>query len=269
MILACPVRTCRQPLSNEGRRYVCPNAHSFDIARSGYVNLLGPQDRKSKAPGDTATAVAARRRFLDRGHAAPLVESIVRALPLHEGDAFLDAGCGEGHHLAAFRDAYRIDGCGVDISIPAIDLAARRHPECLWVVANADRVLPFADASFDAIATITARLSPVEFRRLLRPTGRLLVVIPGADDLIELREMAQGEGVERDRTERTIAMFAPLFSLVSHAHLEHRAHLVRDDIADVMESSYRGLRERERQRLATIDAADVTFSRDLMVFAPL
>lgn len=269
MTLICPVRTCRQPLSKEQRRYVCPNAHSFDIARSGYVNLLGPQDRKSKTPGDRAAAVAARRRFLDRGHAAPLVESIVGALPLRNGDAFLDAGCGEGHHLAAFRDAYRIDGCGVDISIPAIDLAARRYPECLWVVANADRILPFPDRSFDALATITARLNPAEFHRLLKPDGRLLVVIPGADDLIELRELAQGEGVERDRTARTIAMFAPHFSLVSSEHITQRTELDREDIADVMESSYRALRARERERLAAIESAEATFSRDLMVFAPL
>lgn len=251
----------------EERRFVCPNRHAFDIARSGYVNLLGPQDRRSKSPGDTAPAVAARRRFLDRGHAAPLVAAIVRALPMQQGEALLDAGCGEGHHLAAFRDAYRIDGCGVDISIPAIDLAARRHPECLWIVANADRRLPFADASFDAVATITARLHPAEFRRLLRPGGRLLVVIPGADDLIELRELSQGARLERDRTARTIAMFAPGFSLLSHEHASHRAHLDRDDISDVMESSYRGLRTKERERLATIDSAEVTLSRDVMVFA--
>jgi len=186
---------------------------------------------------------------------------------MREGEALLDAGCGEGHHLAAFRAAYRIDGCGVDISIPAIDLAARRYADSLWIVANADRMLPFAEASFDAVASITARLNPPEFRRLLRPGGRLLVVIPGATDLVELRELTQGARVERDRTERTIDMFAPHFALVSHEHVTHQTKLDRTDIADVMESSYRGLRARERERLATIESADVTLSRDVVVFA--
>ncbi len=208
-MLLCTVRDCRAPLVLEERRYVCANAHAFDIARSGYVNLLQPQDKRSKTPGDTPEAVAARRRFLERGHAAPLVDGIVRALPLREGDALLDAGCGEGHHLAAFRHAYGVDAHGTDISVPAIELAARRYRDCSWVVANADRFLPYADGSFRAVASITARMNPEEFRRVLAPEGTLLVVIPGADDLIELRAAILGERIERNRVERTVATFAP------------------------------------------------------------
>lgn len=266
MTLLCPVRDCRQPLEKLERRLACTNLHSFDIARSGYINLLQPQDRRSREPGDTAAAVAARRRFLDRGHAKPLVDAIVRALPMRAGDTLLDAGCGEGHHLAAFREAYGIAGSGIDISIPAIDLAARRHPDCQWVVANADRLLPWPDESFDAVMSITARMNVNEFRRVLRPGARLLVVIPGAEDLVELRELAQGERVMRDRSERTIETFAPQFSLVSHEHVAHRVTLDRESIDDVMSASYRGLRSRERERLASVDSAEVTLSRDLLLF---
>ena len=61
-MLLCTVRNCRRPLHREGQRVVCQRGHSFDYARSGYLNLLQPQDRKSKNPGDSAAAVAARRR---------------------------------------------------------------------------------------------------------------------------------------------------------------------------------------------------------------
>ena len=44
-----------------------------------------------------------------------------------------------------------------------------------WVVANADRFVPFADASFTVVQSITARMNPAEFRRVLRDDGRLLV----------------------------------------------------------------------------------------------
>lgn len=266
MHLLCSVRTCHQPLALRERMYVCANGHVFDVARSGYVNLLQPQDRRSNAPGDTPQAVAARRRFLERGFAAPLVDAIVEALPLRSGDTLLDAGCGEGHHLGAFRGAYAIEGHGVDISVPAIELAAKRHRDCTWVVANADRFLPYADASFHAVASITARLNPEEFRRVLAPGGTLLVVLPGAGDLIELRTAVLGERVERDRTRRTIEQFAPLFTLERHARIEHRAELDRDAIADVMSSSYRGLRAREREKLDTLTAMNVTLSRDLLLF---
>jgi 23S rRNA (guanine745-N1)-methyltransferase len=265
-MLLCSVRNCRTPLVLDGRRYVCANAHAFDIARSGYVNLLQPQDKRSKTPGDTPEAVAARRRFLDHGHAAPLVEAIVRALPMQEGQALLDAGCGEGHHLAAFRRAYRVDAYGIDISVPAIELAARRDRDCSWVVGNADRFLPYPDATFRAVASITARMNPEEFRRVLAPDGTLLVVIPGADDLVELRQAILGERIERDRADRTAATFASLFTLERHERIAHTVMLDRESMLDVMSSSYRGLRARERAALESLDAMNVTLSRDVLVF---
>jgi 23S rRNA (guanine745-N1)-methyltransferase len=265
-VLLCTVRNCRQPLFREEQRLSCSNGHSFDVARSGYINLLQPQDRRSKSPGDTPEAVAARRRFLDRGFAAPLVEAIVEALRLSKNDTLLDAGCGEGHHLGAFRRAYGVEAHGVDISVPAIELAARRYRDCTWVVANADRFLPYADASFNAVATITARLNPDEFRRVLDPDGKLLVVVPGADDLIELREAVLGERLERERSDRTVELFAPQFTLESRQSISHVAELDRQAMLDVMSSSYRGLRTRERERLERLESMNVTLSREVLVF---
>lgn len=193
------------------------------------------------------------------------MQAIVEALPLTEGAKLLDAGCGEGHHLGAFRRTYGVDGHGVDISVPAIELAAKRYRDCTWIVANADRFLPYADGSFDAVATITARLNPAEFRRVLAPGGKLLVVIPGANDLIELREAVLGERVERDRSDRTLEMFAPQFTLQERRTVSHVARLDSAAMLDVMSSSYRGLRTRERERLEKLDPMDVTFARDVLV----
>ena len=45
-MLACSVRGCGRPLEKNDRALVCARGHSYDIARSGYVNLLQPQDRR-------------------------------------------------------------------------------------------------------------------------------------------------------------------------------------------------------------------------------
>jgi 23S rRNA (guanine745-N1)-methyltransferase len=264
--LLCTVRNCRLPLTRSERVVSCANNHSFDVARSGYVNLLQPQDKKSKSPGDTAEAVAARRRFFAGGHVQELVDAIVRALPLREGEGLLDAGCGEGHHLDAFRRAYGVDAWGVDISVPAIELAAKTYRECGWVVANADRFLPFPDGSFAAVTSITARMNAEEFRRVLAPGGMLLVVLPGADDLIELRAAVLGEGQERDRVDRTVETFTPHFELVHRETVRHAAALDRAAMHDVMASSYRGLRTREREKLEQLDSMPVTLARDVLLF---
>ena len=251
-MLVCPVRGCHNPLVRGEGRVVCERGHSFDIARSGYINLLQPQDRRSKHPGDTADAVAARRRLHDRGVTAPLRDSIASMANVKSDDVVLDAGCGDGFHLGSLD----CDAHGVDISLPAIEAAAKRYPDCEWIVANADRFVPYADATFTRLLTITARMNGSEFRRVLRDDGRLLVAIPASDDLVELR------GAGRDRVERTIDMFANEFAILDRRRATTIVDLNRDAVHDVLLSIYQP-REIER-----VEPMRVTFSLDLLLFIP-
>ncbi len=84
-----------------------------------------------------------------------------------------------------------------------MEAAAKRYPKCEWIVANADRFLPYADRSFSIVLSITGRMNADEFRRVLRDDGRLLVALAAPEDLIELR------GTGRDRVDRTVETFAP------------------------------------------------------------
>src|SRR5713101_3254503 len=206
-MLLCTVRDCHMALACEARRLFCPRGHSFDVARSGYINLLQPQERRSKHPGDTAAAVAARRRLHDRGVTEPLLHAIAEMIVARPRDIVLDAGCGDGFYLGTLARQAGFDAHGVDISTPAVDAAARRYPGCEWIVANADRFMPYADRSFSMVPSITARMNAGEFRRVLRDDGSLLVALPAPDDLIELR------GAGRDRVARTIETFASDFVL--------------------------------------------------------
>ena len=250
-MLLCTVRHCHLPLKLDGRRLVCPKAHSFDIARSGYINLLQPQDRRSKDPGDSAEIVAARRRLHDRGVTQPLLEAIkIFTTPT---DQILEAGCGDGFY-AGNLGVQNVHG--VDISTPAIDLAARRYKHGHWLVANADRFLPYADASFDLVMSIAARMNSPEFHRILKPQGRLLVAVPAPDDIIELR----GTG-RTDRVARTVETFATHFRLVEQTRATTTAELDADSVKDVLLSIYRPLRS------GPVGGMRVTFSLDLLLFA--
>ena len=266
--LVCPVRGCGRPLVRGERTLTCSSRHSFDVARSGYVNLLQPQDRRSASPGDTAAVREARQRFRARGFEAPLMAAMAALLTLEATPAVLDVGCGEGDVLAALADRFGGEAHGVDISVPTIDTAARRFPALHWVVANADRILPYADASFHAVTSVTARRNAVEFRRVLREDGVLLVVVPGPDDLVELRDAVLGEAVLRDRVADAAAVFAPLFTLERHERLRHVAHLDAAAIRDVMVSTYRAGRTSQHERLTALGALDVTLSRDALLFRP-
>ncbi len=253
-MLLCSVRDCRKPLERDGGRWVCAVGHSFDIARSGYVNLLQPQERRSKNPGDTAEAVAARRRLHDRGVTAPLLQGISDILGASSSDVVLDAGCGDGFYLGSLAGQVGFDAHGIDISIPAVDAAARRYPGVEWIVGNADRFLPYADGSFSALMSITGRMNAPEFRRVLREDGRLLVALASPEDLVELR------GVGKDRVARTVEEFSGEFALLDQRRVSTTADLDVAGVEDVLLSIYRPMQSRPAE------AMRVTFSLDLLLF---
>jgi 23S rRNA (guanine745-N1)-methyltransferase len=253
-MLLCPVRDCHMALARMERQLLCSRGHSFDVARSGYINLLQPQERRSKQPGDTLAAVRARRRLHDRGVTEPLLHAITEILDPRPSDIVLDAGCGDGFYLGSLAGQTGFDAHGVDISTAAVDAAARRYRGCEWVVANADRFLPYADRSFSIILSITGRMNAGEFRRVLRDEGRLLVALPAPEDLMELR------GAGRDRVARTVETFAGGFTLANRSRVTNAADLDAAGVHDVLHSIYRPMRAKP------VQAMRLTFSLDLLLF---
>jgi 23S rRNA (guanine745-N1)-methyltransferase len=271
--LLCPVRRCRAPLAREREAgpLACLRGHSFDVARSGYVNLLQPQDRRSKHPGDSRDAALARRRAADAGQEAGMLEEVLRELDAlaRSSDrplAVLDVGCGEGSLLRALAAARKIEAHGIDISAPAIELAAKRGSGPTWVVANADRLLPWGDAAFDLVLSITSRRNGSEFRRVLAPDGHVVIAVPAEDDLIELREALLGEGARKDRAGSVARDLRPFLELVSRRATRRRVTLDEPAVRDLLEATYRGARTSQRDRVAGIGALEVTMSREILVF---
>jgi len=238
------------------------------VARRGYVNLLQPQDKRSPHPGDSADAVRARARLRAGRVEREFVERIAGLVEAGVGDAVVDVGCGDAVHVAAVVTRTGCEGHGLDISLPAIERAAKLHPRLSLIVGNADRTLPYAAASFRAVLSVTARLNPAEFRRVTREDGMLVVIVPGPEDLIELRTAVLGERIERDRARRVIEASAPLYTLAHREQLNGRERLDADAIADVLTASYRGLRRSRRVRTASLGAMEVTLARDVLVFRP-
>jgi 23S rRNA (guanine745-N1)-methyltransferase len=248
---------------------VCPAGHSYDVARSGYVNLLQPQDRRSAAAGDSHEAIDARESLLASGVGCTLINALItriRSLDLEDDPIVVDLGCGSGDALAALTAHRTSVGIGIDLSTPAIERASRRFPNRTWVVANADRRLPLLDRSVDVVSSVHARRNPPEVARVLHETGSLLVAVPAADDLIQLRELVHGQRVERDRGEIVLAEHETLFELVERSVVREMQELDRDALLSVLRGTYRGMRRGVADRVAALTRMTVTFASEILVF---
>src|ERR1700680_2505882 len=103
--LACPV--CDAELTIEATAATCPNAHSFDRARSGYLNLLLSNKKQSAEPGDSPAMMRSRRAFLQGGFydqmAAAANAAVGEVLAGRTETHVADLGCGEGFFTARLQ----------------------------------------------------------------------------------------------------------------------------------------------------------------------
>lgn len=185
----CPI--CRKELELSGNSYRCSEHHTFDISRSGYINLLPSSKMNSKAPGDSKEMVASRRDFLDKGYYEALRNALANkanALQV-ESPVYFDAGCGTGYYTSAVIDALAPSvSLGIDISKFATDVAAKREKKCLFAVASVYD-LPLEDGTADIVTNVFSPMADSEYKRILKKGGHLLYVVPGPRHLYSLKEL--------------------------------------------------------------------------------
>jgi len=188
----CPV--CGDLLCADGRTLRCSKGHSYDMAKSGYVNLLMSNAQSAKRHGDDALMIKARGRFLGKNYYLPLREKMCEMLMPYvvQEVSVLDAGCGDGWYdegLAAALGENGIEGrlLGVDISRDALKAAAKRRLDMGLAVASVYK-LPVGQSSCDILLSIFSPLAEEEFSRVLRKDGLLLRAVPLEDHLFELKQ---------------------------------------------------------------------------------
>jgi 23S rRNA (guanine745-N1)-methyltransferase len=197
--LACPLDSLA--LTPADKQYVCPQGHSFDVARQSYLNLLPVQHKRSRHPGDSPEMVQARTAFLNSHAYLPIAEQLnaitlglLLALP-EQGLCLLDAGCGEGYYLEQLAHCLQqtprqleVALVGLDISKPAILAASKRSKLITWLIAS-NRQPPLLPASVDIILCLFGFPVYPSFKRLLKATGKIILVESAPGHLLELRNI--------------------------------------------------------------------------------
>ena len=186
-LLACP--QCAAPdsaLTPLGPAVLgCPAGHRFDVARQGYVALLGPRARTDTA--DSADMVTARADFLAADHYAPIAKAVAEVVDEAGPDGpVLEIGAGTGYYLRTVLDRVAAVGVALDSS----KFAARRaaaDPRVTSVVADAWSRLPVRSGSVGTVLSVFAPRDAAEVGRVLGPGGVLVAVTPETTHLIEVR----------------------------------------------------------------------------------
>ncbi|MFF7073150.1 putative RNA methyltransferase [Streptomyces pseudovenezuelae] len=233
-LLRCP--TCRtRHLHPERGALRCPAGHTFDIARHGYAGLLTGNRATS---GDDAAMVQARERFLSTGAYAPIREVGARlaADAVSERATVVDVGCGTGYYLAGILDKLPGGrGLGLDTSVRALRLAARTHDRAAAAAWDVFRPFPLADGAADVVLDVFAPRNPAEFHRVLRPTGRLIVVRPTGRHLSELRgRLPAMIAIDPAKEQRLHLALDPFFEAVVTEQEEYPATLPKLDALDLV-----------------------------------
>lgn len=240
-IFLCPV--CALPLEEGERSYACGHGHTFDRARSGYVNL-----HQTARRGDTRAMLLARRAFLARGFFDPVTTAITDRVVEHlhrlraEGrlrgyELIVDAGCGEGHVLARVADALQRTGAfdglrlvGLDASKEAARLAATRLRTGRFAVADITHGLHVRPGSAAVLLNVFAPRNPDAFAATLMPGGLCLVVIPRAGHMQELRTLLPLLEIPPEKHTRVVEQFRPHLALTRSEDLDYAVDLDADAV---------------------------------------
>lgn len=230
-LLACPV--CARPLARDGGGARCEEGHSFDFARSGYLNLAGG-GRGGGRVGDTAEMARARAEFLAGGHYRPLAAALVETAPAAEVVAEL--GCGTAYYLAALVDGLRERGApprcgfGFDLSKAAAAQAARHNPGLTVAVTDVETRIPLGDGAADLALSVFAPRPAAELGRVIRPGGTVLAAFATPRHLAELRDRLGLLEVGEAKLERLAERLTGDFELTETDTVEFELNLSAEQV---------------------------------------
>jgi 23S rRNA (guanine745-N1)-methyltransferase len=237
------------PLVVDERALRCAARHTFDVAREGYVSFL-VGEKRGALMGDSDDMLRARRAFLSRGHYRALDDTltdvVIRRLaelpPAPDTPhVIVDVGAGEGHMVTAVHAGVKaalasedllrgLAFVGTDIAKAGVRMAAKRDAKTAFLVADTTARLPFRDASVRVLSNVLAVRNLTEFARVLAKGALLVVAIPCAHHLSELRTLLPLLQIAPDKEDALVRALAANFFGIERIKVEIPLTLSDDDL---------------------------------------
>lgn len=244
-LLICPI--CKKPLFTFATAFKCESGHSYDFAKSGYINLLNPGKKNNAKAGDSKEMIRARTLFFSSGCYSKIQEKLCELVDALSPEVIIDAGCGEGYYTEALASANR--GAltfGFDMSKFGCEHGAKSAKNngitnTLYSVSNIFS-LPLESECADVIINMFAPVANDEFYRVLKNGGVLIIGASGKEHLMGLKRAIYDEvypnepsehiyngfeliGHENTKYETTVSGSNTIFSLFQMTPYFHRTSL--------------------------------------------
>ncbi len=275
-LYVCPICGEEFIFNGENNRTLsCKKGHCFDLAKTGYANLLLQNKKNSKLPGDNKLMVDARKNFLDGGFYKPLCDEISKILSDNKiinskNPSIFDAGCGEGYYTVNLAKKLS-NGTfyGADISKTAVLFADKRAnlnsvSNTKFFVGSIFR-LPISDGTFDASLNIFAPFCREETLRILKKTGRFIMVIPAENHLFSLKEKIYDNPYFNEPKDYEIDGF----SLENVRKIEYKIALnSNEQIQNLFKMTpyYYKTSEKDQLKLDSLDSLETEVSFEILIY---
>ncbi len=188
----CPI--CKKELTRNECALKCENNHSFDYAKSGYINLLNPGKKNNAKAGDSKEMIRARTSFFECGAYEKIKNELISIVSSLGGKTVVDAGSGEGYYsLGIAKTNTGSTVLGFDMSKYGCEHGAKvaralSIDNAFFSVANIFD-LPLENDYSDIVVSLFAPVASEEFSRILKNGGHLVVVSAGIDHLDGLKSV--------------------------------------------------------------------------------
>lgn len=264
----CPI--CKKEFSRIENSLKCENRHSFDIASSGYINLLKPGKMNNAKAGDSKEMIRARSDFFLCGAYSPIREKICEVVNKFKHNLIVDAGCGEGYYTEYIAESFEDSSViGFDMSKFGCEHGAKiarrvRKSNILYSVSSIFE-MPVMDNCADIIVNMFAPVASEEFYRVLTTQGHLIVVSSGVEHLNGLKKILYTDVYNND--EKFLNYDG--FKLLCVENLKYNTTIVGSDAIYnlfTMTPYYHRTSLKDKEKLKSVDLLNTTIDVNFAIY---
>ncbi len=264
----CPI--CKAELTKHEKSLKCPINHSFDFAKSGYINLLNPGKKNNAKAGDSKEMIDARTSFFKCDAYKPISDKLSEIISNVNNSIIVDAGCGEGYYTKNLAKTHTESAVfGFDMSKFGCEHGAKEAKRegltnLHYAVSNVFD-LPLPNDSVDIVTSLFAPVAHEENARLLKTGGHMIVVSAGIEHLNGLKSILYNTPYSN---EEKILSYEN-FSLISLKNLKYDTQIIGNDTIKslfTMTPYYHRTTLEDKAKLKNVDLLDTTIEVNFSIY---